>query len=99
VNDPDLVAAPEPTPNEAEICAGLEGAELDDIEGVDADKAIHDKQAVATVWSEAVAIAKTKYKMELTSDEAQTALGLFPKVCFALFPSNAPQLTRNRLLA
>ena len=59
-NDPDIVAVPEPTPEEIKMCAALEGADLDDTETVDADKAIHDKQAVATVRTEAVAIAKAK---------------------------------------
>lgn len=62
------------------MCAALESADIEDVEDVDADKATHDKQAVATVRTEAVAIAKSKYKMELNSEEAQTALGLFPKV-------------------
>ena len=64
------------------MCAALESADIEDVEDVDADKATHDKQAVATVRIEAVAIAKSKYKMELNSEEAQTALGLFPKVWF-----------------
>ena len=80
IADPDLIAVPEPTPEEAEMCAALESADIEDVEDVDADKATHDKQAVATVRTEAVAIAKSKYKMELNSEEAQTALGLFPKV-------------------
>ena len=85
-NDPDLVSVPEPTPEEAEMCAALEGVDLDDAEGADIDKTIHDKQAVASVRTKAVAIAKIKYKMELNSEEAQTALGLFPKVCLMLSP-------------
>jgi hypothetical protein len=62
------------------MLAALEGAELDDVEPVDAEKITHNKQAIATVRTGAVAIAKTKYKMELNPEEAQTALGLFPKV-------------------
>ena len=62
------------------MCAALEDADLEDVEAVDLDKAVHDKQAVATVQTEAVTIAKVKYKMELNSEEAQTAVGLFPKV-------------------
>ena len=49
INDPDLIAVPEPSPEEVEMCAALEGVDIDDIEAVDADKAIHDKQAVASV--------------------------------------------------
>lgn len=85
-NDPDLVSVPEPTPEEAEMCVALEGADPDDAEGADIDKTIHNKQAVASVRTEVVAIAKIKYKMELNSEEAQTALGLFPKVCLMLSP-------------
>lgn len=62
------------------MCAVFESADLDDAETVDADKAVHDKQAVANVRTEAVAIAKTEFNMELNSEEGQTALGLFPKV-------------------
>ena len=86
MNDPDLVAIPEPTPEDAEMCVALEAADLDDVEGIDPGKSDHDKQAVASVRTEAVAIAKTKYKLELDSEEAQTALGLFPKVWFTSFP-------------
>ena len=68
------------------MCAALEGVDPDDVEGIDLGKSDHDKQAVAGVRTEAVAIAKTKYKLELNSEEAQTALGLFPKVWFTLIP-------------
>ena len=79
-NDPDLIAVPEPTPEEVGMCAALEDADLEDVKAVGLDKAVHDKQAVATVRTEAVTIAKVKYKMELNSEEAQMAVGLFPKV-------------------
>ena len=82
-NDPDLVAASEPTHEELEMCEALEYEDPDDLEPVDADKTAHDKQAVATVRTEAVSIAKTKYNIELNTDEAQTAVGLFPKVSFS----------------
>jgi len=38
VGDADLVAIPEPTPEEAKLCAALEGADPDDVEGIDAGK-------------------------------------------------------------
>jgi len=79
-NDPDLVGVLEPTPDEAEMCAVLECADLDGTEGIDAAKSDHDKKAVASVRTAAVAIAKAKYKLELNSEEARTTLGLFPKV-------------------
>jgi hypothetical protein len=66
------------------MCEVLECLDPDNLDSVDADKAAYDKQAVATVRSEAVAIAKTKFGMELGSDEAQTAVGLFPKVWLVL---------------
>jgi len=78
--DPDLIAVPEPTREELEMCEALECEDLDDPEPVDAEKAAHDKQAVLTVQTEAVLMAKTKFGMELDSDEAQTAVGLLPKV-------------------
>jgi len=81
-NDPDLIMAPEPTHEELEMCEVLENEDPDDHESVDPEKNAHDKQAVATVRTEAVAIAKTRFRMELDSDEAQTAVGLLPKVCF-----------------
>ena len=83
--DPDLVAAPEPTPEELEMCEALEHEDPDDPEPVDAEKAIYDKQAVLTVRTEAVSIAKTEFGMELNSDEAQTAVGLLPKVWLVLY--------------
>ena len=79
-NDPDLVVAPEPTHKELEMCEALEYEDLDDPEPVDAEKVAHDKQAVLTVQTEAVLIAKTEFGMELDSDEAQTAVGLLLKV-------------------
>lgn len=62
----------------------LEHGNPDDLDQVDLEKSAHDKQAVATVRTEAVSIAKTEFGMELDSDEAQTAIGLFPKVWFGL---------------
>lgn len=87
-NDPDLVMAPEPTHEELEMCEALEYEDPDDLEPVDADKTAHDKQAVATVRTEAVSIAKTKFNIELDTDEAQTAVGLFPKVFLAVHLKN-----------
>ena len=87
-NDLDLIAAPEPTPKELEMCEALEYEDPDDSKLVDADKTAHDKQAVTTVRTEAVLIAKTKFNMELNSEEAQTAVGLFPKVWIALHLRN-----------
>lgn len=62
------------------MCKALECDDPDNLEPVDAEKAAHDKQAVSTVRSEAVLIAKTEFGMELNSEEAQTAVGLLPKV-------------------
>ena len=84
-NDPDLAAALEPTSEEAEMCEELEFEDQDDTEVVDVEKVAHDKQAVASVRTEAVLIAKTKFRIELDSDEANAALGLFPKVWFSLY--------------
>lgn len=86
VYDPDLIAAPPPTHEELEICEALENDDPDDLEPVDADKANHDKRAVSTVRTEAVSLAKTVFGLELDSDEARTAVGLFPKVQLALHP-------------
>lgn len=65
------------------MCEALEHGDLDDLEPVDTEKAAHDKQAVATVRTEAVSIAKTEFGIELNPDEAQAAVGLFPKVWLA----------------
>ena len=62
------------------MCEILENTDPDDVEPIDGDKTAYDKEAVSNVRTAAVAVAKTKFKMELTTDEAQTALGLFPKV-------------------
>jgi hypothetical protein len=85
IGDPDLVTAPEPTTEELEMCETLEDADVDNAESVDADKGAYDKEAVSTVRTEAVKIAKAKFHLELSADEAQTALGLFPKVWFIIF--------------
>jgi len=79
LGDRDVIAASEPTTEELEMCEMLENPDPD-VEPIDADKAAYDKEAVSNVRTAAVAIAKTQFKMELTADEAQTALGLFPKV-------------------
>ena len=79
-NDLDLVEVLEPTHEELEMCAVLNSIDPDDTDPVDAEKSAHDKHAVASVWTEAVQIAKVKHKTELNSDEAQTALGSFLKV-------------------
>lgn len=62
------------------MCEALECEDPDGVEPLDADKVAHDKQAVSTVRTEAVLIAKTEFGLELNADEAQTAVGLFPKV-------------------
>lgn len=75
----------EPTPEELDMCAALDSIDPDEADPVDVDKSAHDKRAVASVRTEAVRIAKVDYKMDLDSDEATTALGLFPKVWLILF--------------
>ena len=62
------------------MCKVLENTDPDDVEPIDGDKTAYDKEAVLNVQTAAVAVAKTKFKMELTTDEAQTALRMFPKV-------------------
>ena len=80
MGNPDIIVASEPTTEELEMCEILENTDPDDVEPIDGDKTAYDKEAVSNVRTAAVAVAKTKFKMELTTDEAQTALGLFPKV-------------------
>ena len=58
---------PEPTHKELEMCEALELEDQDDPELVDPDKVTHNQQAVSTIHTEAVAIAKTKFKLELNS--------------------------------
>lgn len=78
-SDPDF-ATPEPTAEELEMCEALENMDPEDTELVDADKSAYDKEAISKVRTEAVRIARTEFQLELSSGEAQTALGLFPKV-------------------
>ena len=97
-NDPDLPTVLEPTREELEMCDALEHGDPDDLEPVDAEKTAHDKQAVTTVRTEAVSIAKTKFGIELNSDEAQTVVGLFPKVWYIhLAPEKLLLTTQDRL--
>ena len=62
------------------MCEMLENTDLDDVEPIDGDKTAYNKEAVLNIWTAAMAVAKTKFKTELTMDEAQTTLGLFPMV-------------------
>ena len=80
MGNPDIIAASEPTTEELEMCEILENTDLDDVEPIDGDKTAYNKEAVLNIWTAAMAVAKTKFKMELTMDEAQTTLRLFPKV-------------------
>lgn len=66
----------------------LENVDPDDSDSIDADKTTYNKEAVLKVRSEAVKIAKTMYRLELSPDEAKIALGLFPKVWSAVCSNN-----------
>ena len=81
------------------MCEVLESMDPDDSNLLDADKTTYDKEAVSNVHSGAVKIAKAKYRLELSPDEAKVSLGLFPKVWFTVHPYNEATHTSNRLLA